>query len=187
MENELKNKQAVAQGYLIHAIYSMIKGMREDKTITIKNRTALLGVFVVVGFLTANSWMISSIKNKLAFEGASNDKAALAYDKLQAQHEKQRGKLLVRSIGKQFYQATTLELSGGNKDEINHHINNMFSDNYERASLVKTTWVADARRAGANYVADGVELRINAFKNKDDFESLSRIVKYNISQIKKSN
>ena len=187
MDNELKNKQAVTQGYLIHAIYSMIKGMQENKTITIKNRTALLGVLVMVGFLTANSWMISSIKNKLAFEGAASNKAELAYKKLQEDYDAQKQKLWVRSIGKQFYQATSLELSGGNKDEINHHINNMFSDDYERAISVKSTWISDARRAGANFVADGVELRIDAFKNKDDFESLNRIVKHNISQNKKSN
>jgi hypothetical protein len=187
VDNELKNKQAVTQGYLIHAIYSMIKGMQEDKTITIKNRTALLGVFVVVGFLTANSWMIASIKNKLALENAASDRATSDYNKMQAYYDKQEEKLWRRSIGKQFFQATTLELSGGDKDEINHHINNMFSDNYERALLVKMNWVAAARRAGANFVADGVELRINAFKNKDDFEYLSKIVKHNILQNKKSN
>ena len=187
MDNELKNKQAVTQGYLIHAIYSMIKGMREDKTITIKNRTGFLGALVVIGFLTANSLVLSQIKNKLVIENAASSRAISNFNKLKSQYDEQEIKLWKRSIGMQFFQATSLELSGGDKDEINHHINNMFSDKYERALLVKMIWVATARRAGANFVADAVELRINAFKNKDDFESLNRIVKHNILQSKKTN
>tara|TARA_A100001201_G_scaffold40613_1_gene41894 strand:+ start:512 stop:1078 length:567 start_codon:yes stop_codon:yes gene_type:complete len=187
MNNELKSKQAATQGYLIHAIYSMIKGMQDGKTITVKNRTAFLGSLVVVGLFVANSYIIkNSIMNELSTEIAASNKAALAYEKLQSDYNIQLEKLWKRSMGKQFYQATTLELAGGNKDEINYHINSMFSDNYERASMVKATWVADARRAGANFVADGVEMRINTFKNRDDFEALRKIVKYNLFKNKET-
>lgn len=88
-----------------------------------------------------------------------------------------RENLRHKTIGKQFYHAIANELAGEPQEKINHHLDKMFSNNHERASLIKDTWIKDALDLGAINVAELVGKRIELVKDKEKFEAIAAIKK----------
>ena len=88
-----------------------------------------------------------------------------------------RNNLRHKTIAKQFYQAVASELAGRPKINMDYHLEKMFSNNHERASLIKDTWIKDALDLGAINVAELVGKRIELVKDKEKFEAIAAIKK----------
>jgi len=88
----------------------------------------------------------------------------------------------LKIIGKQFYHAVANELAGKPQEKINHHLDKMFSKNYERASRIKENWIADALNLGAFHTADGAGMRIDLAKDKQKYETFVKM-----TELKKHN
>ena len=88
-----------------------------------------------------------------------------------------RNNLRHKTIAKQFYQAVASELAGRPKINMDYHLDKMFSNNHERASLIKETWVKDALDLGAINVSELVGKRVNLVKHKETFEAIAAIKK----------
>ena len=166
--NDLQNEQAETNSWQINKIWA------KAKSLPVYFWTMLFVMSVTLTYTIRLNYIIKpqikleqkqkhqlrqdleEVRLELKESRASNKVKDLTIENCLTSHTEEnqeiaimRNNLRHKTIAKQFYQAVASELAGRPKINIDYHLDKMFSNNHERASLIKETWIKDALDLGA--------------------------------------